>query len=211
MITALLGGSYSEGNSEARSVNTGLEVKRRRESDEFAAGVFATYGETSGQVSAEGIAADAHYQRNLRGGWFAGLRSDFDHDALADLDWRVVLSPYLGRRLIDSERSKLTAEFGPSGVVEQQGGSRDSYIGAYAALKGEHRLGKSTRLFGDVSWLSESTEWSSYLLTTEVGIDQSLTEKLTLKLMGRSTYDSTPAAGREGHDLQIVSALGVTF
>jgi hypothetical protein len=62
-----------------------------------------------------------------------------------------------------------------------------------------------------VSWLAESTEWSSFLLTSEAGIDQSITEKISLKVLGRSNYDSSPAMGRQRHDLQFVSALGITF
>ena len=211
VVTALLGGSYSEGNSKARSINAGLEAKREGDDHEVAAGVLATYGETAGLVSAEGIAADAHYQRNLHNHWFAGVRVDADHDALADLDWRFALSPYLGRKLIDSDRSKLSLEAGPSGVIEQQGGSQNSYLGAYAAVKGEYKLGAKTRLYGEFTCLAESTEWSSYLLTTEAGIDQSITERISLKLIGRSSYDSTPALGRQRHDLQLISALGVTF
>jgi hypothetical protein len=30
-------------------------------------------------------------------------------------------------------------------------------------------------------------------------------------VLGRSNYDSTPAMGRQRHDLQIVSALEITF
>ena len=211
VITALLGGSFAEGNSNARSINTGLEVKRVGERSEVAAGVFGSYGETDGVVSAQALAADAHYQFDLTKAWFVGIRSDFDHDTLANLEWRVALTPYLGHKLIVRKRSKLSVEAGPSGVVELQGASQKSYLGAYAALKGEHRIGKKTRLYGKVAVLSDSTDWASFLLTTEAGLDQSLSKRLTLKLIGRSTYDSTPAASRQRHDLQIVSALGVTF
>ena len=211
VLTVLLGGSYSEGNSEARAINVGLKTKLEREDDELAAGVFGSYGETDGLVSAETLAADAHYQRNLPKQWFAGLRIDGDHDALADLEWRFALAPYLGRKLVASEHSKLSIETGPSGVVELQGGSQNSFLGTYAAVKGEHKIGPRTRLFGMVSWLAESTEWSSFLLTSEAGIDQSITEKISLKVLGRSNYDSSPAMGRQRHDLQFVSALGITF
>ena len=211
VITALLGGSYSRGNSEARSINTVLKLKREGEGDEFATGFLGSYGERKGAISAETLAADAHYQRDLRNKWFAGLRGDFDHDAPAEVEWRIAVTPYAGWRLLETERSKLTVEGGPSLVTEQQGGREDMFIGTYAGVKGEHKLAARTRLFAELSWLGETADLKSYLLTSEVGINHALSDKLSLQVIGRNTYDSTPALGRERHDFQIVSALGVTF
>lgn len=211
VITALLGGSYSRGNSEARSINTGLKLKREGEEDEFATGFLGSYGERKGAISAETLAADAHYQRDLRNKWFAGLRGGFDHDAPAEVEWRIAVTPYAGWRLLETERSKLTVEGGPSLVTEQQGGREDMFFGIYAGVKGEHKLAARTRLFAELSWLGETADLKSYLLTSEVGINHALSDKLSLQVIGRNTYDSTPALGRERHDFQIVSALGVTF
>jgi len=211
VITALLGGSYSRGNSEARSINTGLKLKREGEGDEFAAGFHGSYGERKGAISAETLDADAHYQRDLRSKWFAGLRGDFEHDAPAEVEWRVAVTPYAGCHLLETERSKLTVEGGPSFVTEQQGGNEHMFFGAYAGVKGEHKLAARTRLFAELSWLGETADRKSYLLTSEVGIDHALSDKLSLQVIGRNTYDSTPAFGRERHDFQFLSALGVTF
>lgn len=211
VVTALLGGNYASGNSEARAVNAGLQVKRNGGRSELAGSLFGTYGETTGRASAQALTADAHYQRLIAVGFFGGGRVDFDHDELADLDWRLGLTPYLGWKLWEKRRTKLTFELGPSLVREDQGGVENSYLGSYAALKAEQRIGSGTRLFADVSWLSESDDWESYLLTSEMGVDQKISSKVSLKFLARSVYDSMPAAGRQGHDLQLVSALGITF
>ncbi|MDP7107577.1 MAG: DUF481 domain-containing protein, partial [Roseibacillus sp.] len=184
---------------------------REGEGDEFAAGLFGSYGERQGAISAETLVADAHYQGDLRNKWFVGLRGDFDHDAPAEVEWRIAVTPYAGWRLLETERSKLTVEGGPSFVTEQQGGNENMFSGAYAGVKGEHKLAARTRLFAELSWLGETADGKSYLLTSEVGIDHALSDKFSLQVIGRNTYDSTPASGRERHDFQIVSALGVTF
>ena len=211
VITALLGGSFSRGNSAASSLNTGLKLKRKEEGGEFAAGFFGSYAERKGAISAETLAADARYQRDLRNKWFVGLRGDFDHDKLAELEWRIALTPYAGWLLHERKGSKLAVEGGPSAVMEQQGGIENTFLGMYAAVKGEHKLGLRTRLFAELSWLGETTDWKSYFITSEVGIEHTLSERLSLKLTGRNTYDNTPATGRGGHDFQLVSALGVRF
>lgn len=211
VVTALLGGNYASGNSEARAINTGLEVKRTGGRSELAGSLFGTYGETTGRASAQALTADAHYQRLIAIGFFGGVRADFDHDELADLDWRLALTPYIGWELWERKRTKLTFELGPSFVREDQGGVESDYLGSYAALKAEQTIGSGTRLFADVSWLSESDDWASYILTSEFGVDQKISSKVSLKFLARSVYDSMPAAGRQEHDLQLVSALAVTF
>ena len=210
-ITGLLGGSLSEGNSEARAVHAGLELKRKTPRDEFAAGVFGSYGETEGVTSSGALSADAHYQRQYGGKGFMGLRGDFDHDALADLGWRIALTPYGGRHLVKTKRIQLSMEAGPSAVMEEQGGSGASYLAGYLAAKGEYGLGEKTRLFGDLSWLAEASDWSSFLVTSEAGIDHALSDRLSVRLIARNTYDSSPARGRGRYDFQLVSALGLTF
>ena len=211
MITGLLGGSLSEGNSEARALHAGLELRRKTAKDEFAVGAFGSYGENRGETSTGTLAADAHYQREHSGRWFMGLRGDFDHDALADLDWRIALTPYGGRHLIKTSRTQLSLEVGPSAVLEEQGGRERSYLAGYLAAKGEHRLGEKTRFFGDLSWLAETSDWASFLLTSEIGIDQAFSDRLSVQLIARNRYDSSPARGRGRHDFQLVTALGVTF
>ena len=62
VVTALLGGSFSRGNSEASSINSGLKLKRKDEGVECVVGFFGSYAERKGVVSAETLAADALYQ-----------------------------------------------------------------------------------------------------------------------------------------------------
>lgn len=211
VVTALLGGSLAEGNSESSALHVGLEAKRKRSNDKCAVGLFGSYGETEGEVSNEAIDGHGFYQRRFGAGWFWGLRGDAQHDARSDLDWRFALTPYLGRELIENETTSMSIEAGPSLVVEQQGSGPDTYLGTYAALKAEHHIGEATRLFGELSLLAESAEWSNVLLSSEAGVEQRINDHLSLKVIGRSTYDSAPADDRERHDFQLVSALGVTF
>ena len=49
------------------------------------------------------------------------------------------------------------------------------------------------------------------LLTSELRVEHALSERLSLQLVGRGTYDTDPAANSGRHDLQLVSALAVRF
>ena len=210
-VTALLGGGASRGNSEARSLSSGLKVKREWRGGEFVAGLFGSYGEQQGLTSSESLTADVHYQRELRNEQFWGIRADWDHDAVADLEWRMALAPYWGCPVFETERGKLSVEGGPSFVAEQQGEDENAFLAVYLAVKAERQLGPRTRILAECSCLSDATDWKSYLFTSEMRIDHALSERLSLQVIGRSSYDTTPAAGRERHDLQLVSALGVKF
>ena len=210
-VTALLGGGASRGNSESSSLSSGLKVKKEWQGGEFVAGTFGSYGEKQGITSAESLTADVHYQRGLRNQRFWGMRVDWDHDAVAGLEWRTALAPYWGCSVIETTRGKLSLEGGPSYVAEQQGGEENAFLAAYLAVKGECQLGSRTRIAAECSFSSDATEWKSCLFTSEVRLSHALSERLSLQVIGRSSYDTTPAAGRERHDLQLVSALGVKF
>lgn len=210
-LTALLGGSVSRGNSEARSLSSGLRLKRSWDEGEFVAGIFGVYGEQGGTMSAESFSGDMHYQRITAKKAFGGMRLDCDHDALAGLDWRVALAPYFGWALLETGMSQITVEGGPSVVAERKGGQENAFIATYAALKAEHRLGERTRLSGELSWLGKAADFESHLLTSELRVEHALSERLSLQLVGRGTYDTDPAANSGRHDLQLVSALAVRF
>lgn len=210
-VTALLGGSISEGNSDARSISSGLRLKRDWNDNEFVAGIFGVYGQQRGTLSSESLSGDLHYQRNLGKESFGGMRLDCDYDALAGLDWRLAFAPYFGWLVFETERSELTLEGGPSVVAEQKGGRESAFLATYAAVKAEHQLGKRTQLVGELSWLSKATDFKSHILTSELRVEHALSERLSLQLVGRSTYDTDPADNSGRHDLQVVSALAVSF
>ena len=96
-------------------------------------------------------------------------------------------------------------------VAERKGSQENAFIATYAALKAEHRLGERTRLSGELSWLGKAADFESHLLTSELRVEHALSERLSLQLVGRGTYDTDPAANSGRHDLQLVSALAVRF
>lgn len=210
-VTALLGGSVSKGNSEARSISSGLRLKRNRDETEFVAGIFGVYGQQGGAMSAESLSGDLHYQRNLGKRRFGGMRLDCDYDALAGLDWRLAFAPYFGWLVFETETSQLTVEGGPSVVAEQKGRRESAFLATYAAVKAEHQLGERTQLVGELSWLSKAADFKSHIITSELRVEHALSERLSLQLVGRSSYDTDPAENSGRHDLQVVSALAVRF
>ena len=113
--------------------------------------------------------------------------------------------------MFETERSELTLEGGPSVVAEQKGGRESAFLATYAAVKAEHQLGQRTQLVGELSWLSKAADFKSHIFTSELRVEHALSERLSLQLVGRSTYDTDPADNSGRHDLQVVSALAVSF
>ena len=209
--TALLGGSISKGNSDARSISSGLRLRRDWNDNELVAGIFGVYGQQGGTMSAESLSGDLHYQQNLAKESFGGMRLDCDYDALAELDWRLAFAPYFGWVVFETERGKLSLEGGPSVVAEQKSGRERAFLATYAAVKAKHKLGERTQLVGELSWLTKAADFKSQIFTSELRVEHALSERLSLQLLGRSTYDTDPANNSGRHDLQVVSALAVRF
>ena len=209
--TALLGGSISKGNSDARSISSGFRLRRDWNDNELVAGIFGVYGQQGGTMSAESLSGDLHYQQNLAKESFGGMRLDCDYDALAGLDWRLAFAPYFGWVVFETERGKLSLEGGPSVVAEQKSGRERAFLATYAAVKAKHKLGERTQLVGELSWLTKAADFKSQIFTSELRVEHALSERLSLQLLGRSTYDTDPANNSGRHDLQVVSALAVRF
>ena len=94
-------------------------------------------------------------------------------------------------------------------VAERKGGQENAFIATYAALKAEHRLGRGPGYRENSHGLKKGGFEPP--LTSELRVEHALSERLSLQLVGRGTYDTDPVANSGRHDLQLVSALAVRF
>ncbi len=207
VTTALLGGSFASGNSDSASLAIGLLSKYKTADTETSLGFNANYGQNNSETTAQTLFVDAHTQMDLKGAWFTGLRLDADHNRLSDLDYRISLAPYLGYYFIETEKAKLSLEAGPSLVIESKGEGDQTYLGAYANLKGEWILTEQTKLVSEINWLANTGDAEEFVVISTFGIDHSISDRAKLKLVLTNSYDNDPAPGRESNDLSLVTGI----
>ena len=211
ITSASFGFSLAKGNTDNLLANGNLLSSRKWNRNEVDLGTDGTYGETDGTQSAGNIHGFAQYNRLFTERFFGLLRVDAINDAIADIDYRVTVSPGVGYYFIKNTNTFLRAEAGPGFVFERVGGVTDSYVTLRLAERFETKMNDRVKLWQSLEILPAFEDFDSYVLNAEIGIDTSLTTKLSLRTFVQDTYDSTPAAGLKKNDVKLIVAIAYKF
>jgi putative salt-induced outer membrane protein len=211
-ITA--GVTLSRGNSDAFLATVGAESRRKWERDELFLTAAFGYGETKDPAtgdytkSADYLTASAQWNHLFTPKLYGGLRVDFRHDDVADLDYRFTLSPLLGYYILKTETDLLNVEAGPGFIFERQGGKDSDYVALRFAERYEHKFGDKARFWQMLEYLPQVDDWPrNWIINAEAGIETSITKALSLRLVAQDTYDNEPAPGREKNDFKLIAGL----
>ena len=177
-------GSYSYGNSEK-------DEGRQTDKNEFL--------------------AKGSYKRVLDDVWFAGLGTDYRHDQVADITYRVMLNPSLGAFLLRDSDLKFSLEAGPSYIFEEVGSERDDYLAPRLADKLNWEITPTSKVFQSAEILFDVNDSENFIVNAEMGVESSITTLLSLVLLVRDAYDHQPAPGRLTNDIAVITALKVNL
>jgi putative salt-induced outer membrane protein YdiY len=211
ITSAAFGLSLAKGNTDNMLMNGNLLSSRKWDRNELDLGTDGTYGETDGVRTAGNVHGFGQYNRLFSERCFGLLRVDAVNDAVADVDYRVTVSPGVGYYFIKNPNTFLRGEAGPGFVFERVGGVSDSYVTLRLAERFETKLNDTVKLWQSLEFLPAVDDFSSYVINAEIGIDTSLTKKLSLRTFLQDTYDSTPAPGLKKNDLKLVVGIAYKF
>jgi putative salt-induced outer membrane protein YdiY len=180
--------------------------------NEVALGASLTYGEDDGTKNNDSQNLFAQYNRLLTGKWFAYARAGWMRDAIADIDYRITLSPGVGYYFWkDDAKGFLRAEVGPGYVFERKGNVSDDYFTVRVAERFEYKLSDTAKLWQSLEFTPEVSDLENHQLTAELGIDVTIAKNLGLRAYIQNVYNSEPAAGRDNNDTKLVTALSYKF
>jgi putative salt-induced outer membrane protein YdiY len=211
--TAAVGFTLTEGNSKTLLATLTLGTSRKWEQNELGFGIGGGYGEDSNVKNAEFLTAFGQYNRLVSDKFYAGLRADFNYDGIADLDYRVAITPLAGYYLIKSTNTSLAFEVGPSAVFQKyQGQSQDTYLGIRFAERFEQRLSATTKFWENLSYTPQVDKWmDNYVVTGEAGIDAAINKQWSLRVVFQDIYTSLPANGRVPNDIRLIAGTAYKF
>jgi len=211
VTSAAFGLSISKGNTDNELYTGNLLTSRRWDANEVDLGINGQYGETSGTQTAGNIRGFGQYNRLFTERLFGLLRAEGLNDGIAEVDYRVTLSPGLGYFLIRNTNTFLRLEAGPGFVWEKVDGVTDDYVTLRLAERFEHTFNANVRLWQSLEYLPDVTDFSSYIANFEIGVEASLTRTLALRVFLQNIYDSTPAPGLDKSDLRLIASLAYKF
>lgn len=206
-----LGFTLTRGNSDTLMGTANWLSQRKWNKNELRLGADGTYGETDSERTAQSAHVFGQFNRLLTERFYAYGRLDGAHDDIADIDYRVTISPGVGYYFIKAAKTSLSAEVGPGWIFEKRGGEEDDYFTIRFAERFEHKFNDRVRVWQSVEWLPQVEDWSNYILNAEIGVESMLSKAFSLRVYAQDTYYSVPAAGRKKNDLKLVTALAYKF
>ena len=211
--SAAAGLTLTKGNSDTLLATLSLDTKRKWARDEASAGIAGGYGENDGDENTEFVKAFGQYNRLFTERFYGGLRIDASYDGIANLDYRVTVSPLLGYYLIKEAKTSLAVEAGPSLVLEKyKGEDSDTYLGARFAERFEHQLPDTTKIWQSLEYVPRVDRWTEkYVITGEAGIDTAISKRWSLRVVFQDIYDSEPASGNKNNDLRLIAGTAYKF
>jgi putative salt-induced outer membrane protein YdiY len=214
-ITA--GYNYTDGNSKTASLNLNGKVMRDYEGEAWRFEADYNYGNAAADVNStrevtkQNARALGDYKHTLDSVFFAGANASYAWDEIADLDYRVILSPNMGAYLLKNDITTLSLEAGPSYVWEQLGGEGDNYAAARIADRFVWNINESALFYQSAEYIVSFEDSADYIVNAEIGIEAPLSSMVNLVLSVRDYYINQPAEGRERNDVYTITGLKVNL
>ena len=206
-----LGLTLTRGNSETLLANTAFLFHRNNLTNEWTFGGDAAYGEDESVENTETLHGFAQYNHLFSGRCFAYARADGLHDGIADVRYRVTVSPGVGCYFIKTRATLLAGEVGPGAVFERLDGHANAYLAPRFAERFEHKFDNQARVWEKAEFLPEADRWGNFLVNAEVGIEAGLTRRVHLQTLLQDNFANEPAPGRRNNDVKLISGLVYKF
>lgn len=211
-VSASAGLTLTRGNSKTVLGTANVTGSKKWERNDVNLGVQGIYGENDGTKNADSVRGVGQYNRLFPERLLAYMRLEALHDAIADIDYRFIVSPGAGYYFLKAPRTSLNGEVGPGYIYEHDGdGITHSYISLRLADRFEHKFNDHAKIWQTAEVLPQVNKFSNYIINAEVGIETIMTKKLSLLTYLQDSYHSVPAPGRVRNDLKLVSAIKYTF
>ena len=209
--SAALGVTLTRGNSRTVLATANILTEKKWDHNELRFGADAAYGEDHDVKNTEVLHGFGQFNHLFTERLFGYARADVMHDGLADLKYRITLSPGVGYYFVKNKQTTLSGEIGPGFIYEKFSHRIDRFATLRIAERLDHKFNDRVKVWEMVEYLPQVDKWGNYIINAEAGVDSSLTKKLSLRVFAVDNYLSEPAAGREKNDLRLVTAVAYKF
>lgn len=204
--------TLTHGNSDTLLVTASILAHKKTPENEISLGGDGAYGEDSSVENVDTVHGFSQYNHLFSDRFYGYARVDALHDGIADLQYRITIGPGVGYYLINETNTTFAGEFGSSFVNQRLGNVDDNYATFRLAERFEHKFNKyGARVWENVEFLPQVNKLENYLINSEVGIETSITKKISLKTFMQDNFANEPAAGRQKNDVKLVSGIAYKF
>jgi putative salt-induced outer membrane protein YdiY len=206
------GFTLTRGNSDTLLATASIQTHRKTLEDEISIGADGAYGENDSVQNVNSAHGFSQYNHLFSDRFFGYLRADALHDEIADLQYRITLSPGVGYYFLRQTNTSFAGEFGPAMVFEKLGDNGNNYVTLRVAERFEHKFTENNaRVWESVECLPQINDFNNFVVNAEVGLEAAVYKKISLQVYAQDNFVNEPAAGRQQNDLRIVSGLKYKF
>jgi putative salt-induced outer membrane protein YdiY len=211
--TAAVGITLTRGNSRTFLATGSIDTKHKWDQNEVLLGAAAGYGDDKDVKNTEFANGFGQFNHLFTERFYVGLRLDANYDGIAELDYRIRITPLAGYYIIKETNTTFAVEAGPSVVFEKhRGESEETYLGIRLGERFEHKLSPTTKVWESVDYVPRVDDWANkYVVTAEAGIDSAINKHWSLRVVFQDIYDSSPTPGRQSNDLRLVAGAAYKF
>ena len=213
------GALFNRGNTFSDDVNVAFDATKRREIDRWT----FTGGYNFGRQRNPGTGDKSTSTDN----WFATGKYDYfindklyvygavryEHDRIAELDYRLIPGVGVGYFWIDRPDLKFDTEAGLVYLVEKyEDGQKDESLSARLAYHLKKNLnGDKVALFHNLEYFPSLQEARDFLVVADAGVRTAITTQMFAEYKFEYRYDATPAEGQHKTDLRHIFGVGWKF
>ncbi len=212
-----LGATLTDGNSDTVHTTARLTTEKMHGSTLAQIVVEGAYGENrnrddDGAKSTEKTVGNIGGSLTLKqrfNGVYAYGNLTAEHDSMAEVDYRFMLGAGLGAFVVDEEDFRFSIEAGLGYLFEEVNDISDDYAIARFAERMEYRLSETAKCWQMVEYLPKLSKFSNYMLNGEIGADAAINSDLSLGVVLKQKYDSTPGEGLKRSDTTLTAQMTI--
>jgi putative salt-induced outer membrane protein len=216
---ANVGFALTAGNSATRSLAVAFTGDRKTQTDDIALydnTVYATNNAAGATPSttANSNQAGARYSRNFTPRLFGFVGTDFQTNALQDLNLRIVLGGGLGFHAINTDRTTLDFLVGPNYTRENYTTLKRNFLALTLGEEVSRKLGASTLLTQKLYFLPDLSDTGQYRVTFNFGSVTKLSKWLGWQNAFGEIYVTNPPPATPAlkkNDIILTTGLNLSF
>lgn len=208
-----IGAAAFDGNTNKKSFHGDAEVVARSKNNRVTIGGALNWASDNGTESTNNAIAYGKYDHFISDKWFAYANTSFETDRFQDLDLRTTIGAGMGYQFIETERTQLSLEAGPSFVSEDYKTSEDiSFAAGRWALRFDHWLYmEMLQFFHHHEGLISLDNIDDIYIRTRTGLKLPLYKGFSVTTEINFDYDNVPAADKDKTDTVYLLNLGYGF
>lgn len=217
--SVVAGAQFARGNTNADQANLSFDLTRRTEIDRWMFTGGYNFGRERDPGTGDKVTtvdnwyATGKYDYFLNEKFYVFGSGRYEHDRIAELDYRLIPGVGVGYLWFDTADLKFDTEAGLAYVYEKyNNGEKDENISARLAYHLKKNLGSDKlNFFHDLEFYPSLRDGRDFLGIADAGLRAAITKQFFAEYKLEYRYDSTPASGQDKTDLRHIVGVGWKF